>query len=215
MALDSARVVADEIDEAESLDAMPGQGSDDAIADLVERPIDADALNDGDAGEEPVDAETAPSESEENAAEAGAGNGSAIGTAESSSQADAASESETVETTTGESTDEATDASTADSADEAGTEPVDEPATESTDVAASEPADEPPTPRPKPGTRRRAETWSRTNPQTRQPVGTSRRLRRPRNRPTQLLIRTPMPPVTTTWKTSNPSSTSTRTSARR
>jgi|AntDeeMinimDraft_4_1070355.scaffolds.fasta_scaffold00035_18 RPA family protein len=143
MALDSARVVADEIDEAESLDAMPGQGSDDAIADLVERPIDADALNDGDAGEEPVDAETAPSESEENAAEAGAGNGSAIGTAESSSQADAASESETVETTTGESTDEATDASTADSADEAGTEPVDEPATESTDVAASEPADEP------------------------------------------------------------------------
>jgi len=143
MALDSARVVADEIDEAESLDALPGQGGDDATADLVERPIDVDALDAGDASDETVDAEAATSESDGNAAEAGAGNGSAIGTAESSSQASSTSESETAETTTDESADEAADASTADSTDEAITDSVDEPTTESTDAAASEPADEP------------------------------------------------------------------------
>ncbi|MCU4799288.1 hypothetical protein OB920_02745 [Halobacteria archaeon HArc-gm2] len=142
-ALDSARVVADEVDEAESLDVMPGQGGDDAIADLVERPIDVGALGVGDAGDEAVDAEPTTSESGENAAEAGAGNGSAIGTAESSSQAGSTSESETAETTTDESADEAADASTADSTDEAITDSVDEPTTESTDAAASEPADEP------------------------------------------------------------------------
>ncbi|SFS07692.1 hypothetical protein SAMN05216559_3270 [Halomicrobium zhouii] len=139
-ALDAARVVADEIDEAESLDVLPGQGGDDAIADLVERPIDVDTLGTGDdAGDETVDEEPTASESEENAAEAGAGNGSAIGTAESSSQADSTPESETGETTT----DGAADASTVDSADEGGTDSVAEPARESTDAAASEPADEP------------------------------------------------------------------------
>jgi len=42
LALDAARVVADEQDEVESLSVLPGQGTDDAVPTLIETPIDAD-----------------------------------------------------------------------------------------------------------------------------------------------------------------------------
>lgn len=160
MALDSARVVAGEIDEAETLNVLPGQGGDDALADLVERPIEVESIQGGDEAAE-AEASAASTESEEAVAEAGAGNGSAIGTAESSNQNDAESESgESTETpeqdvesetetetattdTSGESTGESepTDEPEASTVDESRSDDVAEESQDTTEMAATNDAE--------------------------------------------------------------------------
>ncbi len=131
-ALDAARVVAGEVDEAASLNAQPDQGGDDPVAGLVERPIDVDAV--GTTGEESDDdeatAQSEPADADESAAvatEADAGDGSAIGTAESSNDTTAAAGSGTAAADAGEAASPADDSS-AESPDDSPAEPAEEPA---------------------------------------------------------------------------------------
>jgi RPA family protein len=141
MALDSARVVAGEIDEAEPLSVMPDQGGDGPLADLVERPIDVESVT-GDDGDDAGDEALGTTDSGENIAEAGAGDGSAIGTAESSGQTSADSENVGE---TDQAADEAAAKTETESVDSEETADADESVTaaSSTGESPAEPANEP------------------------------------------------------------------------